>query len=135
VTIAWGDLTMVRTLVALLLTLLLTVTPAAAQSTANRSPEEVLAIIELGRDVAPDDPVVVELAGRLDTLEAHCLEDRRALSDLIAGIHKVLADRGVRHSVREAAAGFATASEGLPVEGKCSDVAVAYALVVLNSPR
>jgi len=122
-----------RLVAAALLALLLTAWPVGAQLSSELSPEELLASIELSQDVMPDEPLVAEFAERLDALEQHCAEDRRTLADLVAGIHRELADHDVQHSVRYAAAGLEAASEDLPAGSNCTDLATAYASTILNA--
>jgi len=122
-----------RLLAATLMALLLTAWPVGAQGQDAPLPEEMLASLELNQDVTADDPLVFEFAERLDTLEMHCAEDRATLAGLVASVNRELASHDVQHSVRYAAAGLEAASEDLPPQSNCTDLATSYASTVLNS--
>jgi len=97
--------------------------PEAEPKPEERSPEEMLAVIDGGSEVS--------YAAQLDRLEAVCTEDREDLSDIAVTARDVLADSGMTVSVAEVLGRMhGSIPPGAPVL-QCDEIASAWATILL----
>jgi hypothetical protein len=117
-------------------------TPAAAASTAvpasatpASSPEYLLAIIDRGAGVRPNDPVVADFGRALDRLAAKCPNDPRPrLADFAAGLQKAMADKGVAEGLPSILQNVTDAIPGSVSPRPCAEIFTLYGQIRTAKP-